>query len=67
MVCDSVNILLIFSSEKCHTAKFRGIDTLNVASFGNSQLLTSLQSHLPQKPSPYHQFLPCACSTAQWY
>ena len=44
----NIIILQIFLVKKCHTAKFRGVDTLNIALFGSntSQLLLNHRSDL---------------------
>ena len=44
-VFDEVSISQMFISEKHHTARFKRIDTLNMASFGN-QLLIKCRSEL---------------------
>ena len=36
MIFDDVSTLLMFINEKCHTARYKRIDTLNMASFGNN-------------------------------
>ena len=48
MIFDDVSILLMFINEKCYTARYKRIDTLNMALFDNNidQLLIKYWSDL---------------------
>ena len=45
-VFDEVSISLMFIGEKYHTGRFKGIDTLNMASSGNQLLIKYSQNYI---------------------